>query len=86
MMRHGTRFVYLRLCGVRRGVTTCSRHSAPGGTFEWDPFTTTNGAQSFCQRCRVIHSWDAEREDWWFGPGKFMIHMDPTNDTPPTDR
>jgi hypothetical protein len=59
------------------------RISHCGGDFEWDPFTTTNGAQSFCRRCRVIHSWDAEREDWWFGPGRFMLRYESLDESPP---
>jgi hypothetical protein len=56
------------------------------GSFEWDPFTTTNGAQSFCRRCHVIHSWDAEREDWWFGPGRYLLRYERPNLTPPNDQ
>jgi hypothetical protein len=51
------------------------------GSFEWDPFTTVNGAQAFCRNCRVIHSWSAEREDWWFGPGRFMVFDERSNET-----
>jgi hypothetical protein len=57
-----------------------------GGSFEWDPFTTTNGAQSFCRRCGVIHSWNAEREDWWFGPGRYTVRYELPGESPPEHR